>query len=89
MNNTESKIRYTLDELKIGMKVKSVELDNIIDTWIVLENATIVQDGPFNTCWQGTVAEISKSRDTLHCTGTCVLIYNPWWENDPLISIEY
>lgn len=50
MNNTESKIRYTLDELKIGMKVKSVELDNIIDTWIVLENATIVQDGPFNTC---------------------------------------
>lgn len=22
MNNTESKIRYTLDELKIGMKVK-------------------------------------------------------------------
>lgn len=91
-NDTETKIRYTLGDIKIGMKVKSAELANIVDIWIALDNAILVQDGPFNTCYQGTIIAISNKRNTLHYkskTGNCVLICNPWWERDPLCSVEY
>ena len=49
--------QLTLEDLKIGMRVNAVQLENIYDTYIILKDAKTLKDG--NTL--GTIAFIGKS----------------------------
>ena len=48
--------QLTLEDLKIGMRVNAVQLENIYDTYIILKDAKTLKDG--NTL--GTIAFIGE-----------------------------
>lgn len=65
----------SVDELKIGMKVTEGQIEDILDTYIILDNAKIIKDGEFNHCWEGVISAISKEK--IYATrGDQVLIFN-------------
>lgn len=49
--------KLKLEDLKIGMRVKDTQLEEIYDTYIILKDAKTLKDG--NTL--GTIAFIGKS----------------------------
>lgn len=71
--------RYTLDELRIGMRVTYDKLRDILDTYIILSDVEGVASG-----LTGTVAYITPERDKRSDEllfsgkyGICRCVYNP------------
>lgn len=49
-----------INQLSIGMKVKVSDLDNILDTYIILDNLKIIPDKTYGVTYEGTIEAISK-----------------------------
>lgn len=49
-----------INQLSIGMKVKVSDLDNILDTYIILDNLKIIPDKTYGVTYEGTIKAISK-----------------------------
>lgn len=54
--------KYTLDEIKVGMRVRISQLDDILDTYIILYNLEDVFDRIGCMTMEGEILDISKKR---------------------------
>lgn len=54
------KRNLTADKLKIGMEVLDSELDNILDTYIILGDVKLVDISPIEKAYQGKIVAISN-----------------------------
>lgn len=52
--------KYTLDEIKLGMRVRATQLDNIYDTYVILYNLKDVFDKIGCFTWEGEILEITN-----------------------------
>lgn len=79
----------SIDELKVGMEVTSEELEDILDTYIVLENSHLVpKSTTFGTTYKGKIKKVSKSMIHPSKNGD-VLIFNDSIERQEYCCYEY
>lgn len=79
----------SVDELKIGIEVTTEELEDILDTYIILENSHLVpRSETFGTTYKGKIKQISKNMLHPSKNGD-VLVFNDSIEKDIYHCNEY
>lgn len=79
----------SVDELKIGMEVTTEELEDILDTYIILEDSHLVpRSETFGTTYKGKIKKVSKNMLHPSKNGD-VLVFNDSIERDIYHCNEY
>lgn len=79
----------SVNELKVGMEVTTEELEDILDTYIVLEDSHLVpRSKTFGTTYKGKIKQISKSMIHPSKNGD-VLVFNDSIKRDIYNCNEY
>lgn len=86
MTTLENK-KYTLSDLKVGMKVKASQLSEILDTYIVLTDVHLVKNTLGIGTFEGTVDSISTKLIRLTKPNS-TLIYNDSYEREDCCEYE-
>lgn len=67
--------KYTLDEIKVGMRVNARQLDEICDIYIILHDVKLVKDD-FGECeYEGIIDSITKECIPITKENSCI-VYN-------------
>lgn len=77
----------TLDDLKIGMKVKASQLSDILDTYIVLTDVHLVKDELGIGTFEGIIDNISDHLVRMTKPNSA-LIYNDSYEREDCCEYE-
>ena len=80
----ETKLK--LGDIKVGMRVKSEQLSEILDTYIILSNVKLVKNRIGIGDWEGTISAVSKEPISITQENS-VLIYHDYLDGE--IEIEY
>lgn len=79
----------SVNELKVGMEVTTEELEDILDTYIILEDSHLVpRSETFGTTYKGKIKKYPKTCYTHQKNGD-VLVFNDSIEKDIYNCNEY
>lgn len=78
----EQEKKLTLDDLKIGMKVKASQLSDILDTYIILTDVHLVKNGIGVGTFEGIVDSISNHLIRLTKPNSTLIYNNPYERED-------
>lgn len=79
---TEQEKKLTLDDLKIGMKVKESQLSDILDTYIILTDVHLVKNEIGVGTFEGIVDSISNHLIRMTKPNSTLVYNNPYERED-------